>query len=204
MVVSINKGAQNSGRLPGIFEEIFKGFPEAVIFLTNGGGMRDWEVALEEHTKKVAENEKRKKAGQPYDERMPKNLNRPKVGRFNTGEALDWVVIRGVSFDRDYPGLRQKHPDLFEELRRRPNVWFISSNKEADGAALAFEELIKRGVEAIYWYNQFDRPIEGKDAEQIAEKIAESKIEILVQNQGSPNIRQGADWLKKVEAKIVK
>jgi len=202
VVVSINKGAQNSGRLPGIFEEIFKEFPDSPVFLTNGGGMRDWDVVEDEFNKRVEENNKKKKAGEPYDKFLGKEIKKPEVGRFNTGAALDWVVIRGFKPDPDYVGLKEKHPDLFEDLRRRPGVWFIGSNKEADGAYLAFDELIKKGVEAIYWYNQFDRPIEGKVADQLAQKIGESKIEILVQNQGSR--AQGMDWLKRVEAKFVK
>lgn len=202
VVVSINKGAQNSGRLPGIFKEIFKEFPDSPVFLTNGGGMRDWDVVEMEFNKKVEENNKRKKAGEPYDKFLGKEIKRPELGRFNTGAALDWVVIRGFKPDPEYPGLKEKHPELFEDLRKRPNVWFISSNKEADGAYLAFEELMKKGVEAIYWYNQFDRPIEGKESEEVAKKIIDSKIEILVQNQGSR--AQGMEWLNKVGAKFVK
>lgn len=202
VVVSINKGAQNSGRLPGIFAEIFKEFPDSPVFLTNGGGMRDWEVVKGEYDKKVEENNRRKKAGEAYDKFMGKEIKKPEVGRFNTGAALDWVVIRGFQPDPEYVGLKEKHPDLFDDLRRRPGVWFIGSNKEADGAYLAFEELIKKGVEAIYWYNQFDRPVEGKVADELARKIGEGKIEILVQNQGTRV--QGREWLEKVGAKFVK
>ena len=202
VVVSINKGAQNSGRLPGIFQEIFKEFPDSPVFLTNGGGMRDWSVVEDEFNKRVEENNKKKKAGEPYDKFLGKELKKPEVGRFNTGAALDWVVIRGFKPDPEYVGLKERHPDLFDDLRRRPGIWFISSNKEADGAYLAFEELIKKGVEAIYWYNQFDRPIEGQAADQLAQKIGEGKIEILVQNQGSR--AQGMEWLNQVGAKFVK
>jgi hypothetical protein len=202
VIVSINKGAQNSGRLPGIFEEIFKLFPDSPVFLTNGGGMRDWEVVESEYNKKAEENNKKKKAGEPYDKFMGKEIKRPEVGRFNSGAALDWVVIRGFKPDAEYVGLKEKHPELFEDLRRRPNIWFISSNKEADGVYLAFSELLKKGVEAIYWYNQFDRPIEGKESERIAQQIKDSKIEILIQSQGGGG--SGQDWLGKVEAKFVK
>ena len=202
VVVSINKGAQNSGRLPAIFAEVFKEFPDSPVFLTNGGGMRDWDVVEEEFNKKVEENNKRKKAGEPYDKFLGKDIKRPEVGRFNTGAALDWIVIKGFKPDPEYVGLKEKHPELFDDLRKRPNVWFISSNKEADGAYLAFADLIKKGVEAIYWYNQFDRPMEGKVADELAQKIGEAKIEILVQNQGTR--MQGREWLEKVGAKYVK
>ena len=61
---------------------------------------------------------------------------------------------------------------------------------------------MKKGVEGIYWYNQFDRPIEGEVAEELAQRITEKKVEILVQNQGKRV--EGMDWLKRVEAKFVK
>jgi hypothetical protein len=99
-------------------------------------------------------------------------------------------------------GLKVKHPELLQALRKRSNVWFITSYKEANSCHLAFEELIRKGAEAIYWYNAFDSPIEGRAADDLAQKIGESKIEILVQNQGSRT--QGLDWLKRVEAKFVK
>ena len=207
VIVSINKGAQNSGRLPGIFEEIFKLFPDSLVFLTNGGGMRDWDVVESEHNKEVEANNEKKKAGKPYNKFMPKEIKRPEVGRFNAGAALDWVVIRGFKPDPEYVGLKEKHPELFEDLRRRPNVWFIISDKEADGAYLAFSELLKKGVEAVYWYNKFDRPIEGKESEKIAQQIKDSKIEILVQNEGKEDdkkLLKKAEWLRKVDAKIVK
>ena len=207
VIVSINKGAQNSGRLPGIFNEIFKLFPDSPVFLTNGGGMRDWEVVESEYNKEVEENNKKKKAGKPYNKIMAKEIKGPEIGRFNSGAALDWVVIRGFKIDPEYVGLKEKHPELFEDLRRRPNVWFISSDKEADGAYLAFSELIKKGVEAVYWYNKFDRPIEGKESEKIAQQIKDSKIEILVQNEGKEDdkkLLKKAEWLRKVDAKFVK
>ncbi len=207
VIVSINKGAQNSGRLPGIFEEIFKLFPDSLVFLTNGGGMRDWDVVESEHNKEVEANNEKKKAGKPYNKFMPKEIKRPEVGRFNAGAALDWVVIRGFKPDPEYVGLKEKHPELFEDLRRRPNVWFIISDKEADGAYLAFSELLKKGVEAVYWYNKFDRPIEGKESEKIAQQIKDSKIEILVQNEGKEDdkkLLKKAEWLRKVDAKFVK
>ena len=201
VVVSVNKGAQSSGRLPKIFEEIFKAFPDSPVFLTNGGGMMDWDKALAQFNERVEANKKKEKeTGKSFP--YPKNMERPKAVKFNTGEALNWPPVRGADFVQDYPGMKEKYPDLFDDLRRRSNVWFITSYKDANACYLAFDELLKRGVEAIYWYNSFDSPIEGKEADRIAQKITESKIEILVQNQGSR--AQGLEWLNKVGAKFVK
>ena len=201
VVVNISNGAQNSGRLPGIFAEIFKEFPDSPVFLTNGGGMMDWNKALEQFNERVEANKKKEKeTGKKLI--YPKNMEKPKVVRFNSGEALSWPPVRGVDFVQNYPGLKEKYPDLFDDLRRRSNVWFITSYKDANACYLAFDDLIKKEVEAIYWYNFFDSPIEGKEADDVAQKILDSKIEILVQNQGSR--AQGMDWLNKVGAKFVK
>ena len=201
VIVSINQAAQNSGRLPGIFEEIFKEFPDTYVFLTNGGGIMDWEVALSQFNERVAERKKKEKeTGSKIP--GPDKMEKPKVAKFNTGEALDWITVRGSTFSNDYPGLKVKYPDLFEELRKRSNVWFITGYKDANSCHLAFEELMRRGVEAIYWYNSFESPIEGDVSEKLAKQISESKIEILVQNQGG-KIR-GSEWLQRVGAKIVK
>lgn len=201
VVVSVNKGAQSSGRLPGIFAEIFKEFPDSPVFLTNGGGMMDWDKALNQFNERVEANKKKEKeTGKSFP--YPKNMEKPKLVRFNSGEALSWPPVRGAEFVQDYPGLKEKYPDLFDDLRRRSNVWFITSFKDANACYLAFDELIKRGVEAIYWYNSFDSPIEGREAEEVAKKITDSKIEVLVQNQGGR--AQGMDWLNKVGAKFVK
>ena len=203
VIVSVNKGVQSSGRLPGIFEEIFKLFPDSLVFLTNGGGMEDWDKALATFNQTVEEGKKKEKESKiPY--RGPTKMEKPKAARFNSGEASDWVCVRGSTLVADYPGLREKHPELFEDLRKRSNVWFITSYKNANASYLAFDELLKRGVEAIYWYNTFDKdsPIEGKESERIAQEIKDSKTEILIQSQGGGESVQ--EWLSKVDAKFGK
>ena len=201
VVVSVNQRAQNQGVLPGIFDEIFKEFPDADIFLTNGGGMMDWNKALKTFEDEVAARKKKEKE---TGKRIPgaNTMEKPKVARFNSGEAMDWPPVRGSTFNEDYVGLKEKHPELFQTLRKRSNVWFITSYKDANAAYLAFEDLVKRGAEAIYWYNAFDSPIEGEVAEELAQRLTEKKVEILVQNQGKRV--EGMDWLKRVEAKFVK
>ena len=89
---------------------------------------------------------------------------------------------------RAAPAINQTHPSF----QINAGGWCL----------LAFNELLKRGVEAVYWYNQFDRPIEGKESEKIAQQIKDSKIEILVQSQGGK--AGGEEWLSKVEAKFIK
>ena len=161
----------------------------------------DWDKALADFNQRMEEGKKKEKESK-VQYRGPTKMEKPKAARFNTGEALDWVAVSGSNLIPDYPGLKEKHPELFEELRKRNNVWFITSYKDANAAYLAFDDLIKKGVEAIYWYNTFDSPIEGKEPERIAQQIKDSKIEILFQSQGGKT--SGEEWLGKVEAKFVK
>jgi hypothetical protein len=199
VIVSINNAVQNSGRLPSMFEEIFKLFPDADVILTNGGGMVDWPKALGEFNAKVEERKKREKET-GKKEIGPSKMEVPKITRFSSGEAMDWPPVRGVSFAKNYPGLKAKEPALYEKLLRRNNTWFLSSYADANACYKAFDELIKKKVEAIYWYNTFSFPIEGSEAERVAVVILENQIEIIVDDQAG-SFRQGKDWIEKVKAR---
>jgi hypothetical protein len=199
VIVSINKAVQNSGRLPKMFEEIFKQFPDADVILTNGGGMVDWPQALAEFNSKVEDRKKREKET-GKKEFGPSKMDVPKVTRFNSGEAMDWPPVRGVSFDKEYPGLKAKEPELYEKLLKRNNTWFLTSYADANACYKAFDELIKKRVEAIYWYNSFSFPIEGSEADRVASVILENKIEIIVDDQVG-SFKNGKEWIQKVQAK---
>ena len=199
VIVSINKAVQNSGRLPTMFEEIFKQFPDADVILTNGGGMVDWPQALAEFNSKVEDRKKREKET-GKKEFGPSKMDVPKVTRFNSGEAMDWPPVRGVSFDKEYPGLKAKEPELYEKLLKRNNTWFLTSYADANACYKAFDELIKKRVEAIYWYNSFSFPIEGSEADRVASVILENKIEIIVDDQVG-SFKNGKEWIQKVQAK---
>ncbi|KRP32726.1 MAG: hypothetical protein ABS33_05905, partial [Verrucomicrobia subdivision 6 bacterium BACL9 MAG-120924-bin69] len=71
---------------------------------------------------------------------------------------------------------------------------------DANACYKAFDELIKKKVEAIYWYNTFSFPIEGSEAERVAVVILENQIEIIVDDQAG-SFRQGKDWIEKVKAR---
>lgn len=187
---------------PALFKEIFEKFPDADVVLTNGGGMMDWETALKNFTEKVAEEKKRaKETGKDY--RGPSKMDRPRLARFNTGEAEDWVPVRGPKMNRDnYRGLKEDYPELYEQMRKRGNTWFITSYTDANAVYLAFEELIQRKAEAIYWFSDFADPIEGKEAENVTRLIQENKVEVILHSTRGKG--KASDWASQVEAKFVK
>ena len=172
VIVSINNAVQNSGVLAPIFGEIFKLFPDADVILTNGGGMVDWDVALSEFNMEVAEAKKREKETGKRVVMAHLKLDLPKILRFSSGEAMDWTPIKGFNLDKDYPGLKAGDPDLYSKLLKRNNTWFLSGYAAANATYKAFDELIKKKVEAIYWYNGFTFPVEGREADRLAGTIS--------------------------------
>ncbi|NDD81157.1 MAG: hypothetical protein EBZ53_01085 [Verrucomicrobia bacterium] len=200
VIVDVSKSMQRY--TPGLFREIFEKFPDADVVLTNGGGMMDWDKALKEFNDEVAANKKKaKETGKDY--RGPSKMDKPKLARFNTGEAEDWVPVRGAAQDRQgYPGLKESYPDLYEQMRKRSNTWFVTSYAGANAVYLAFEELLRRKAEAVYWFSDFGDPIEGKEAENITQVIRDSKVEVILHSPRGKG--KAADWATQVEAKFVK
>ena len=84
---------------------------------------------------------------------------------------------------------------------QRSNTWMVTSFVAAQATGLAFDHLAKRKVEAIYWFADFKDPIEGQVAEQTAQMIKDTKIEVLLHPVGS--IRKAEEWSKKVNAKVI-
>lgn len=186
---------------PGIFREIFDKFPDADVILTNGGGMVDWETALTKFNEEVATKKKNAKE-RGNDFRGATKMEKPRLARFNTGEAEDWVPVRGSKIDQDYKGLKNEYPDLYDQMRKRGNTWFITSYTAAHAVYLAFEQLLQRKAGAIYWFSDFADPIEGKEAENVAKLIREGQIEVILHAIKSKG--KAAGWASQVDAKFVK
>ena len=183
--------------LPKVMEEILKNFSDADVVFVNGCGMMDWEEALKKFEEEKAEKEKTAQEGkQKYT--GPKSMPKPKVVKFNGPEASDAPPIRGTS---QYGGLRKDYPELYEKMVQRSNTWMVTSFVAAQATGLAFDHLAKRKVEAIYWFADFKDPIEGQVAEQTAQMIKDTKIEVLLHPVGS--IRKAEEWSKKVNAKVI-
>ena len=184
-------------KIPNVLTEIFKGFTDADVVFVNGCGMVDWEEALrrfeenKEAEQKAAQQKKEKYTG-------PKSMPKPQVVRFTSPEASDSPPIRGT---RSFGGFRKDYPDWYEKMAQRPNTWFVTSFANSYATGLAFEHLVRRKVDAIYWFADFADPIEGKVAEKTTNLIRENKVEILLHP--TRGLKNAADWSKSVDAKII-
>jgi len=104
VIVDISKSMQRY--TPKLFQEIFEKFPDADVIFTNGGGIVDWEDSLKQFNEKVAEDKKKAQEAK-RDYRGPSKMEKPKLARFNSSEAEDWVPVRGAMQDREGdPGLK--------------------------------------------------------------------------------------------------
>lgn len=198
VIVDISRSMQRY--TPKLFQEIFEKFPDADVIFTNGGGIQDWDESLKKFNEEVAAGKKKaKETGKDY--RGPSKMEKPKLARFNSSEAEDWVPVRGAMQDREgYPGLKESYPDLYEKMRKRNNTWFITSYAAANAVYLAFEELTRRKVEAIYWFSDFGDPIEGKEAEDITRLMKENSIEVILHSPRGKG--RAADWANQVNAQF--
>jgi len=198
VIVDISRSMQRY--TPKLFQEIFEKFPDADVIFTNGGGIVDWEDSLKQFNEKVAEDKKKaQEAKREY--RGPSKMEKPKLARFNSSEAEDWVPVRGAMQDREgYPGLKESYPDLYEKMRKRNNTWFITSYAAANAVYLAFEELARRKVEAVYWFSDFGDPIEGKEAEKVTQLIRDNKLEVILHSPRGKG--KAADWATQVNAQF--
>jgi len=201
VIMDISKSMQKY--TPQLTAEIFEKFPDADVIFTNGGGMMDWTDALKKFNDEVEENKKKAKENKK-DYRGPSKMEKPVLGRFNGSEASDWVPIRGSKIGHDsYRGLREDYPELYDKLSKRGNAWFISSFQDANGVYLAFQELIRRKAEAIYWFSDFESPVEGQEAEKIAAGINEKQIEVILHSVKG-DVGKAGNWATKVNAQVVK
>ena len=198
VIVDVSKSMQRY--TPKLFDEIFEKFPDADVIFTNGGGIVDWEDSLKQFNEKVAEDKKKaQEAKREY--RGPSKMEKPRLARFNSSEAEDWVPVRGAMQDREgYPGLKESYPDLYEKMRKRNNTWFITSYAAANAVYLAFEELARRKVEAIYWFSDFGDPIEGEEAEKVAQLIRENQLEVILHSPRGKG--KAAEWATQVNARF--
>ena len=205
VIMDISKSMQKY--LPQLTTEIFEKFPDADVIFTNGGGMVDWAVALKRFNDDV--EEKRKKAKESNKDFIgPTKLEKPALVRFTGSGASDWVPVRGSKINHDsYRGMKEDYPEIYEKLKNRGNSWFISSYQDANGVYLAFQELIQRKVDAIYWFTDFQCPVEGQEADRVAAAIGENQIEVILHSpRGLPqpsSLKQAEPWAMRIQAKLV-
>lgn len=145
-------------------EEIQKGFGDAVLILYPGCGMMK--------TEGKSEHVIRNLASIPPEE-LPNN-----AGYFTTAAQIVDVM---------------KIPE-FEQMARRSSVkntlfvsWYAppeggTPDKMTNQAQAAFEDLMKRGVDAIYWFADFEDPIDPRVADPLIAQLTFKRIKVHLHN----------------------
>ena len=195
VIVDISGSMQSY--IPKVMEEVFKNFPDADVVFMNGCGMEDWETALKNWTEI---NQQQQKAAKENKTKFigPKSMPKPKVVLFNSAEASDSPAIRGTV---SYGGFRKDYPELYDKLARRSNTWMVTSFSDSHAAGLAFDQLARRKVQAIYWFADFGDPVTGPAAEEAAKLVSDNKMEVIIHS--TRGVGKAGDWIKQVNGQLV-
>jgi hypothetical protein len=149
--------------LAGAISEIQKGFDNATLILYPGCGMMDFDGKSEHEIRKYSSITKRE---------LEKNK-----GNFTTpGQIVKALKI-----------------EAFEEMTKRPSVkdklyvsWFDeeggTGGKLIGRTQVAFDELVKRGVDSIYWFADFADKVDSKVVQKLSSQLADRKITLHVHN----------------------
>ena len=98
-------------------------------------------------------------------------------------------------------GLRQSYPRMYETLLGRAGTWVVVGDDAPVAARLALERLASDHVQAIYWFSDFEDPVQPREGERAAQFIQDNKIEVYLHPMdGLKNIQS---WSEKVGAKVI-
>ena len=176
--------------LERVMTEVLSNFPNAEVVLVDGCGMEEVRVDSPAPRPKSRPGRKRKPK---RDEEVP--MVPPHVVELNSQEGLASPAISGLG------GLRQSFPKVFDTLRNRSGTWIVVGDEANVATRLAFEHLAGDHVQAIYWFSDFEDPVEPRESEKAAKSVQDNKIEVYLHPMGGlKNIR---NWSQKVGAKVI-
>lgn len=174
VILDVSSSAQP--HLAGAIEEIQKGFADAPLILYPGCGLTESKGTSRHVIRKYSTISNKELAADP--------------GGFSTaGFLVDALQIREF-------GEMVKRPSLRETL-------FISwyEDKGADGmpegnferlvgqSQIAFDELLKRRVDAVYWFADFEDKVSPQVVEKLTSQLMLRRVRLYLHNFAGPNIR---------------
>ena len=77
----------------------------------------------------------------------------------------------------------------------------VTSFSDSHAGGLAFEQLARRKVQAIYWFADFADPITGKAGDDAAKIVLDNNMEVLIHS--TRGVGKVGDWLAKVKSQVV-
>ena len=179
--------------LERVMTEVLSNFPNAEVVLVDGCGMEEVRADSPAPRPKSRPGRKRKPK---RDEEVP--MVPPHVVGLDSREGWSSSPIQGSGFSG---GIRQSYPRLYEALLHRAATWIVVGDEADVATRLAFDHLAGDHVQAIYWFSDFEDPVEARESEKAAKSVQDNKIEVYLHPMGGlKNIR---NWSEKVGAKVI-
>jgi len=179
--------------LERVMTEVLSNFPNAEVVLVDGCGMEEVRADSPAPRPKSRSGRKRKPK---RDEEVP--MVPPHVVGLDSREGWSSSPIQGSGFSG---GIRQSYPRLYEALLHRAATWIVVGDEANVATRLAFEHLADDHVQAIYWFSDFEDPVEARESEKATKSVQDNKIEVYLHPMGGlKNIR---NWSEKVGAKVI-
>jgi hypothetical protein len=177
--------------LDRVMTEVLSNFPNAEVVLVEGCGMEAVTADSPSPAPKSRLAGRKKRPRREFQE----PLIPPHVVGFNSNEGLASPAVGGLG------GLRQSVPRVYESLLHRAATWIVVGDEANVATRLAFEHLAGDHVQAIYWFSDFEDPVEARESEKAAKSVQDNKIEVYLHPMGGlKNIR---NWSQKVGAKVI-
>jgi len=177
--------------LERVMNEVLANFPTAEVVLVEGCGMEEVRAGSTSHVSKSWPGGRRKKPRREFEE----TFIPPHVVVFNSNEGLASPAVGGLG------GLRQSVPRVYETLLRRSATWIVVGDEADVATRLAFDHLAEDHVQAIYWFSDFEDPVEAGEGERAAKCVRDNKIEVYLHPvKGLQNIRS---WSQTVGANVI-
>jgi hypothetical protein len=148
--------------LPLVIEELNKKFGNAIIILVYGGGMDESVTADQAPVLPYAEA----KLDPTYDG----------VGKRST---LQQIALA----EKASPEVAK----IFKRLKSRRNVFYVYSNNPG-ATQYAFEALLEKGADAIYWFSDFEDSISPKLGKQILGAVKVGHTKVIAHNFSGRNL----------------
>jgi hypothetical protein len=148
--------------LPSVINSIFSTFSDAVIVLSMGGGMANQSNKILPYAKAIPAkaDQQLRKDGSPVEQ----------WGRSVLAQ-INWARTRGP-----------KYTQLFDKLKERTEVYYLSGPGDLSSTQYAFTELYKHGVDTIYWFSDFEDPINENIAKKVLRETKERNIKVIAHN----------------------
>lgn len=177
--------------LERVMNEVLANFPTAEVVLVEGCGMEEVRAGSTSHVSKSWPGGRRKKPRREFEE----TFIPPHVVVFNSNEGLASPAVGGLS------GLRQSVPRVYETLLRRSATWIVVGNEADVATRLAFDHLAEDHVQAIYWFSDFEDPVERGEGEKAVQSVRDNKIEVYLHPiDGLKNIK---NWVGSLGAQVI-